>query len=1195
MEGHPLRSMLRPDRAGRGGHRLSMRTRISRPCSANSFEQQQQQKQKQQEQHGHDDDDDQGTPSLGFDESVVPQGVQNRVSLAAAKAVRTKAPPVVRSAAEAAASRANAPAEQPSAQSESRSVPFAPAAAPFATPATPETPTIPPAPPKKLSLFAQRRAAAAAAAAAAKAPSAPPKHDLLPPLEEVKVPVVTNDIRERHDEFGDGDTPAPDCVSRFAAPSTGFPQAVHRSEATESARSDSPQRTSLAARIAETFAEPMGLDDEHAGIHRESLGMIEQMSTDEIRAAQEHFLSTLDPAIVQMLQSRAKAKFPNIAAVDSETEQGPESSTTAPQPDQQKYEIPPITESAELRKLEWTGQTDPTTASTAAGPDPIETTDTDPNNPLNLGRELEGSQLRFDFSGRFLTKDVAQSLPTHLGLHHHGDNPSLAGYTVPELLHLSHSTVPGQRQISTRILGHIVAHLWTFEYPVVEHNQIVDLLLDLQGILHLRTTLDDTTRTVLDEAVLALAKLLDATEIDANMSSLRDAFHLVALEKLVHVPDEEATIQDHAGMLRLNLPRGLVDTDVVARVAFLLQHHYRATEPEFHWLMNVLFRLCAQSREACQQVMGQPALVRALVAPLSKLTWPSTEERDVSYATVVVRLFQHLAQHASAFVQQTQGQWMTSVVKFLSVPVTDDAGLALQREVLHLMTIAFSYGLHMNVQEVCQMAFELRSPATQPATFLVARAIIQHLPDFAILSVPIVDDAFLLLTSAEGRPLAAATSSDLADLECLVAALNLIAARRVKAPVKALVEVTLALVDRALELMPMTATDELSVTPVPKRQFFAVFPSPATTFAVQGPELRLVTLALQGILQHLPESHDAVTVLDVVEGLFRQVFHLGTLEPMALLAPLATTWLQYADFQSPLHHALAYFAVTFFPVPMEANHKAFVEHLVDMGPTSAWQALDALLLPQLTQPARDSLYIPVGAAHHSLVWPPAILPRNWLAKAAHQDPSKGIPLLAQVLQWLDAVADDQMPPAIVPEDLFPLFVNEAAPYLDPALAPHFATIAALVGPCGIPASESTQTQFDAVVDAYLNVSYHAPAFQALLATALLQASSTDVYFVTRFFDEVGKSRAARHLTWAGNERPVSTAVLVWDEAAIAPLLRVLPDVPVDSFWYGAIVWQIQGARKAGVGVPDAVWRTMPEAHRRRVETVRVIDGLFCVE
>ncbi|KNE55361.1 hypothetical protein AMAG_01261 [Allomyces macrogynus ATCC 38327] len=457
MEGHPLRSMLRPNRAGRG--RTFVDDEDLEAMQRRFLEQNQQNQQHQREQDDHDDDD-QGTPSLGFDESVVPQSVQNRVSLAAAKAVRTKAPPVVRSAADTTSSRASDPVEDRSSHSQRRSVSIAPATAPATTPEAP------PAPPNKLSLFAQRRAAAAAAAAAAKAPSAPPKRDLLPPLEEVKVPVVTNDIRERHDDHGDSDALSSHRTSRarFAAPSTGFPQVVHRSEATESARSDMSQRKSLAARIAETFTEPTGLDDEHAGIHRESLGMIEQMSTGEIREAQDHFLSTLDPAIVQMLQSRAKAKFPNVATVDSETEQ-----------DQQKYEIPPITEPAELRKLEWTGQTDATTTLAAApGPDLIETTDADPNNPLNLGRELEGSQLRFDFSGRLLTKDVAQSLPTHLGLHHLGDDPSLAGYTVPELLHLSHSTVPGQRQISARILGHIVARLWAFEYPVVEHNQIVD-------------------------------------------------------------------------------------------------------------------------------------------------------------------------------------------------------------------------------------------------------------------------------------------------------------------------------------------------------------------------------------------------------------------------------------------------------------------------------------------------------------------------------------------------------------------------------------------------------------------------------------------------------------------------------------------------------------------------------------------------
>lgn len=51
---------------------------------------------------------------------------------------------------------------------------------------------------------------------------------------------------------------------------------------------------------------------------------------------------------------------------------------------------------------------------------------------------------RFDLSGNLLTREMQESLPTYHGLHHHGEDPDLAGYTILELLHLSKSTVPGQ-------------------------------------------------------------------------------------------------------------------------------------------------------------------------------------------------------------------------------------------------------------------------------------------------------------------------------------------------------------------------------------------------------------------------------------------------------------------------------------------------------------------------------------------------------------------------------------------------------------------------------------------------------------------------------------------------------------------------------------------------------------------------------
>ncbi|GFZ47259.1 hypothetical protein JCM24511_05002 [Saitozyma sp. JCM 24511] len=69
----------------------------------------------------------------------------------------------------------------------------------------------------------------------------------------------------------------------------------------------------------------------------------------------------------------------------------------------------------------------------------------------------EDTSPRFDLSGALVSRSASAALPTHLGLHHHGDSPDLAGYTVQEVLHLCQSTVPSQRITMMGVLGKILA------------------------------------------------------------------------------------------------------------------------------------------------------------------------------------------------------------------------------------------------------------------------------------------------------------------------------------------------------------------------------------------------------------------------------------------------------------------------------------------------------------------------------------------------------------------------------------------------------------------------------------------------------------------------------------------------------------------------------------------------------------------
>eukprot|EP00177_Eucheuma_denticulatum_P003402 GFKZ01006146.1.p1 GENE.GFKZ01006146.1~~GFKZ01006146.1.p1 ORF type:complete len:1132 (-),score=157.90 GFKZ01006146.1:2681-6076(-) len=63
---------------------------------------------------------------------------------------------------------------------------------------------------------------------------------------------------------------------------------------------------------------------------------------------------------------------------------------------------------------------------------------------------------RFDLEGEALSPEEANTLPMHLGLHHHGSAPTMAGYTLADLLLLTRSSVVTQRVLALRILTVLV-------------------------------------------------------------------------------------------------------------------------------------------------------------------------------------------------------------------------------------------------------------------------------------------------------------------------------------------------------------------------------------------------------------------------------------------------------------------------------------------------------------------------------------------------------------------------------------------------------------------------------------------------------------------------------------------------------------------------------------------------------------------
>lgn len=89
----------------------------------------------------------------------------------------------------------------------------------------------------------------------------------------------------------------------------------------------------------------------------------------------------------------------------------------------------------------------------------------DQESPYYPGQSsLSIASLRFDFKGRLLPPSRSRAIPVTKGLHHHGQAPEAAGYTVGELGILARSAVPAQRCVAFQTLGRILFRLGQGEW-----------------------------------------------------------------------------------------------------------------------------------------------------------------------------------------------------------------------------------------------------------------------------------------------------------------------------------------------------------------------------------------------------------------------------------------------------------------------------------------------------------------------------------------------------------------------------------------------------------------------------------------------------------------------------------------------------------------------------------------------------------
>ncbi|KAK4890778.1 hypothetical protein LTR27_010597 [Elasticomyces elasticus] len=292
---------------------------------------------------------------------------------------------------------------------------------------------------------------------------------------------------------------------------TGFPEHKKRTVQSRFKQKHATEAVSSpAAPVSEeqTPANPKSwVDEEKQRIDEENRHRLAEMSPEQLEEERQELLSSLSPAMIERLLKRSNIESGSnegdVSSGRPQTISNPEASKKKPtktvsfaepaseeseQPDEDINDIVPEMPDVELLphdsvhfpRPSQPPSLDPSSAtfladlhdkyfpSLPAEPDKLEwmqasiAADNKAYNPSATA--FNAKDIRFSFTGELIAPKTAALIPVTEGLHHHGDAPDAAGYTVAELAHLSRSTYAAQRCIAFQTLGRFLYRLGKGEF-----------------------------------------------------------------------------------------------------------------------------------------------------------------------------------------------------------------------------------------------------------------------------------------------------------------------------------------------------------------------------------------------------------------------------------------------------------------------------------------------------------------------------------------------------------------------------------------------------------------------------------------------------------------------------------------------------------------------------------------------------------
>ncbi|XP_043404014.1 RNA polymerase II-associated protein 1 isoform X10 [Chelonia mydas] len=471
---------------------------------------------------------------------------------------------------------------------------------------------------------------------------------------------------------------------------------------------------------------------EALAIHEENLQKLHSMTQEEILQEQRRLLVQLDPSLVAFLKSRRgvdegqeRREKPGPPEPGTESQHGAKETVkdfsvggsgmeesvrtekdTRMEITEVDLPIKPQKEwihmnNVEFEKLEWIKDL----------PHPRQK------------RTKKGMQARFSLKGELIPPDA--DLPTHLGLHHHGEEAERAGYSLQELFHLCRSQIIQQRTLALQVLGRVVQKAKAGEFASSLKGSVLRLLLDAGFLFLLRFSLDDTVDNVIAASVWALHALLVSPEDEEYLDQTFSWYQGMAVFPFTPNSEEEEEEEEELTLMekkprkkskdenkpdpdvaRYDVIKGLLKTQFLHRLRYILEV-VRPVPAVVLDILDILTRVARHSSEACSQLLACPRLIDTIVREFLPIQWDPrvaepghllTSLHGVACATAMklIRVLASGGRNATARLLN-KFELKSRLSRFIAedprdLPLCREEAIRLSTEAFRLWAVAAGYG-----------------------------------------------------------------------------------------------------------------------------------------------------------------------------------------------------------------------------------------------------------------------------------------------------------------------------------------------------------------------------------------------------------------------------------------------------------------------------------------------------------------------